>query len=243
MANDAAPAGPACDPPTPGLLHESVIHDQDLFWRSFLECFGPRLAEWARANLLRVGIKDPHTADEIVQRIVAKLKAHWTYDPALGRLGAYLRRVVFNEVQQELRQRQRHPGDYGAAHDCGLRELEDSFDDCFRAVDTEWERQKRTRARAAVSQTRARFPPHEWEVFYLFYVERRQGPEVAREVNARFTLPRPLKQMQVYPIKNRVCQAFLEELARAGLDAGAADPETFFPILREALRAPPGRKE
>jgi DNA-directed RNA polymerase specialized sigma24 family protein len=239
------------DPLTPAVLRQNVIGDQVLFWGAFWEWFGPRLSLWARTNLRRAGIDDPDTADDVVLRLIAKLKARWTYDPAKGPLRTYLRRAVFNEVKQELRLRLRRPGDYGTApSEDLLDELEDSIDASLGDVDTDWQRQRRERTHAAVERARGRCLPHEWETFYLVYVEGRGGPEVAREVNQRFRLPQPLKQMQVYPIKNRVRRLFLEELSRAGIDFRAADPETFFPILREVLdggrRAegqPPGRGE
>ncbi len=235
---------PPSDDGTPDALRRLGIDDGSLFW----DRFGQRLVTWARANLRHANVHDLATAEDVAMRVVVKLKGKWTFDAAEGSLRAYLWQAVANEVQQELRARQRRPGDYGAAPADAdwLKALEESFSAGFADLDSAWHRQERARVRAAIRRIRERVTLLEWEVFRLKEAgtpAKRTAAAVAELVNARFRPPRPLTADKVYPTVYKVRAAFHEEFRNAGIDPTAADPAAFIAILRDELgvtEPPPG---
>jgi DNA-directed RNA polymerase specialized sigma24 family protein len=215
VARDLNPPERTSDERTPAVPREGIDEKGE-----FLRRFGERLLGWARANLQKVGINDPGTAEVVVGRILVKLTMNWTYDKNKGRLTPFLWKIVWNEVQQEMRNRGRRPGDYGLARedDNALAEIKDSFSQSMGDFDGTWHSQQRTKTHQALDGIRVRVTPMDWEVFYLLAVAKQPAPEVAGKINERFKPSSPLQPARVYRITYKVQKIFREEFERAGIN-------------------------
>jgi DNA-directed RNA polymerase specialized sigma24 family protein len=220
MANDPTASGPIPDQGKPAVPAGPGIDEE-------LARLLPGLVRWARANLKTVGIADPNTAEDLVHRVIVKLKERQTYDPDKGPLGPYLRRAVWGEVREELRERARRPGNYGAAwaDDDRLQQLEDSFFQSLSDLDTAWQRQRKGQTRQALQRIRERVKPMEYEVFFRKMLKRITALEVARQINEEFRPAEPLDVARTFRIAYQVQKVFNEEFHRAGIDPFGDGPD------------------
>jgi len=200
--------------------HNPQAPDSNDEWEQLL----PRLFQWARANLVKVGILDPGTADEVVSRAFLTLKTRGNYDPSKGPLGPFLWKLVWTEVKEEQRKRHRRPGDYGAGFESNdvLLELEDSFQQGLSKLDTEWRQRQKDRTQLALQRIRERIRPMDWEVFRRLAVlpsnaAKVTAAQVAQEINAEFHPAELLDLAKVHRIVYKVRKVFNEEFQSVGI--------------------------
>jgi RNA polymerase sigma-70 factor (ECF subfamily) len=161
-------------------------------WEHFVEHYGPKIYDWCRQRLRLA----PGLAEDVAQTVIVDLfqkmqagRAHW--DPAKGRLHAWLRTVVRNACYDAL-----------AKHRPTV-ELQESDRVCADFAEKllwdEVQRVARERARAQVRDK-------EWEAFRLLEIEGLAGEEVARQTGVGIGT--------VYNYATRVRKALQEELIK-----------------------------
>jgi RNA polymerase sigma-70 factor (ECF subfamily) len=170
----------------------------DEAWGAFLRRYRPLLRRWCRRWRLQ-----PADSDDLLAAVELRLvEAVRGYDPAKGRFRAWLKAVVNNAARNELRRRERHPGDRGsgdsAVHD-RLREVEASADE----LAGELEQELAADLERALADVKARVDPADWEVFWLRYAV---GLSVD-EVSARLGLGRGGVYQAAYRVRRLVREA------------------------------------
>jgi RNA polymerase sigma-70 factor (ECF subfamily) len=182
------------DQQTGGQTRQFFQEPTEAGWEHFVERYGPQIYDWCRQRLRLA----PGLVDDVAQAVVVHLfhkmragRAHW--DPAKGRLHAWLRAVVANACKDalekhrptvELQEEDRHCAD--VAEQIARDEL----------------------VRLARERTQARVRDKEWEVFRLLEIDGLRGEQVAAQTG--------LGIGTVYNYRSRVCKVFQEEWLRLG---------------------------
>jgi RNA polymerase sigma-70 factor (ECF subfamily) len=168
-------------------------------WQTFLGRYQPVIARWCR----RRGMQ-PADVEEAAAEVVAKLfEKIRTYDPARGRFRVWLKAVVNNTFRNELRRRDRHPGDVargGSAAEDALQEVADPADDLARELDEQMAQD----LQQALADVKAQVKPSDWDAFRLNVLEELPAGEAARQLGVGVSVV----YKAVYRVRHVIRQAY-----------------------------------
>jgi RNA polymerase sigma factor (sigma-70 family) len=166
-------------------------------WSAFVDRYAPRFARWCR----HWGLQDAdveNVSQGVLTKLVVRMRG-FVYDPSMSFRG-YLRKIVFDALTDELRQRRLNV----TASAGDLQEVLESVEarvDLVQRLEQEFDLELVEAASRAVRQ---RIDPHTWEAYRLTTGERLSGAEAAARLG--------IEVATVYVAKGRVIQMLKDEI-------------------------------
>jgi RNA polymerase sigma factor (sigma-70 family) len=170
----------------------------DAAWAEFVTRYGPKVAQWCRAQRLA-----PELVEELTQEVLVSLfqgLKSFRYDPNKGRFRAYLYTVTRHTIARWFKKSAREPR---TSMDDALRLVPAAEDDLFKRLQSDFDLE---RLYLAMCHIKRRVQPNTWAAFQATELDGRRAAQVGAELG--------LSVATVNVYRSRVRALVKEELIR-----------------------------